>query len=157
VLRFFAGIHMRVLDGSSSTLGAHFPSAGGDGDARAAMGAIAELLDASPEAVQGALAVTPQTNEVGRSPALASGLLVVASQTGMPIRLREIGSSGGLNLRLDSYWYERDGEGWGTNIHLCGSPTSGREELPVSRRERRSLTGAGGTGIRSMRPARWVP
>ena len=32
----------------------------------------------------------------------------------MPIHLREIGSSGGLNLRLDSYWYEHDGEGWGT-------------------------------------------
>ena len=31
VLRFFAGIHMRVLDGSSSTLAAHFPSTGGDG------------------------------------------------------------------------------------------------------------------------------
>ena len=130
VLRFFAGIHIRVLDGSSSTLAAHFPSTGGDGDAHAAMGAIAELLDASPEAVQGALAVPPQTNEVGRSPALASGLLVIAGQTGVPIRLREIGSSGGLNLRLDSYWYEQDGEGWGnphsplrfTNLWEGGAP-----------------------------------
>jgi hypothetical protein len=78
------------------------------------MAAVVELMEESPEAVQDALAVPPQTNEVGRSPALASGLLVIASQTGMPIRLREIGSSGGLNLRLDSYWYEQDGEGWGT-------------------------------------------
>jgi hypothetical protein len=113
VLRFFAGLHKLALDGSASTLAAHFPSTGGDGDARAAMGAVVELLDAPPPAVGGALAVPPQTNEVGRSPALASGLLVVAGETGMPIRLREVGSSGGLNLRLDSYWFEQDGQGWG--------------------------------------------
>jgi hypothetical protein len=118
VLRFFAGMHKLVLDGSMSTLAAHFPSTGGDGDARAAMAAMVELLDEPPEAVRDALAVPPQTNEVGRSPALASGLLVIASQTAMPIYLREIGSSGGLNLRLDSYWYEQDGESWGTQ----GSP-----------------------------------
>jgi hypothetical protein len=114
VLRFFAGIHKLALDGSSPALGEHFPSTGGDGDARAAMAAIVELLDGSPEAVRDALAVPPQTNEVGRSAALASGLLFIASQTGLPIHLREIGSSGGLNLRLDSYWYEQDGEGWGS-------------------------------------------
>ena len=33
----------------------------------------------------------------------------------MPLRLREIGSSGGLNLRPDSYWYEQDGQGWGND------------------------------------------
>jgi hypothetical protein len=35
------------------------------------MAAVVELLEESPEAVQDALAVPPQTNEVGRSPALA--------------------------------------------------------------------------------------
>jgi hypothetical protein len=114
VLRFLAGIHKLVLEGSTPKLAAHFPSTGGDGDAVAAMAAIVELLEESPGAIQGALSVPPQTNEVGRAPALASGLLVIASRFGLPIRLREIGSSGGLNLRLDSYWYERDGEGWGT-------------------------------------------
>ena len=114
VLRFFAGIHKLALDGTAPALVMQFPSTEGDGDAVAAMAAIAELLDGAPEAVSPALAVPPQTNEVGRSPALASGLLVIASRTGMPIHLREIGSSGGLNLRLDSYWYEQGGEGWGT-------------------------------------------
>ena len=113
VLRFFGGIHKVALSGSMPALAAHFPSTGGDGDAGAAMSAVVGLLDEYPEAVRDALAVPPQTNEVGRSPALASGLLVVASQTGLPIRLREIGSSGGLNLRLDSYRYEQAGEGWG--------------------------------------------
>ena len=32
----------------------------------------------------------------------------------MPLRLREIGASGGLNLRPDLYWYEQDGQGWGS-------------------------------------------
>ena len=31
----------------------------------------------------------------------------------MPLSLREIGASGGLNLRPDSYWFEQDGQGWG--------------------------------------------
>jgi hypothetical protein len=118
VLRFFAGIHKRVLDGSTPALAAYFPSTGGDGDARSAMATIVELLEESPEVVRDALAVPPQTNEVGRSSALASGLLVIAGETAMPIQLREIGSSGGLNLRLDSYWYAQNGEGWGTR----GSP-----------------------------------
>jgi hypothetical protein len=113
VLRFFAGIHKLALEGSTPTLSAHFPSVGGDGDAPAAMAAIDQILEETPEAVHDALAVPPQTNEVGRSPALASGLLVIANRTGLPIRLREIGSSGGLNLRLDSYWHGHDGEGWG--------------------------------------------
>jgi hypothetical protein len=131
VLRFLAGIHKLALEGSTPKLAAHFPSTGGDGDAVAAMAAIVELLEESPAAIQSALSVPPQTNEVGRSPALASGLLVIASQFGLPIRLREMGSSGGLNLRLDSYWYQQDGEGWGTresplrfeNLWEGGAPT----------------------------------
>jgi hypothetical protein len=95
VLRFFAGIHKRVLDGSTPALAAYFPSTGGDGDARSAMPTIVELLEESPEVVRDTLAVPPQTNEVGRSSALASGLLVIAGETAMPIQLREIGSSGG--------------------------------------------------------------
>jgi hypothetical protein len=55
----------------------------------------------------------PQTNEVGRSIALMTGLLVIADQLELPIALREIGSSAGLNLRLDSYWYEQESKGWG--------------------------------------------
>jgi hypothetical protein len=130
VLRLFAGIHKVVLAGSAPRLAHHFPSTGGDGDAHAAMVAIIEMLEETPVDVRAALAVPPQTNEVGRSVALASGLLVIASRTGMPIRLREIGSSGGLNLRLDSYWYEQNGDGWGNeesslrfvNLWVGGAP-----------------------------------
>ena len=113
----------------------------------------------SPEAVDG-FSVPPQTNAVGRSPALASGLLVIACYTAMPIRLREIGSSGGLNLRLDSYWYEQDGEGWGeTRSHLCGSANLWKGGTPnfSGGSETSFQIGADVTGIRSMRPARRAP
>jgi hypothetical protein len=142
VLRFFAGIHKLVLGGSAPSLAAHFPSMGGDGDARAAMAVIIELLEESPEAIRDALGIPPQTNEVGRSPALASGLLEISGHTRMPIHLREIGSSGGLNLRLDSYWYEQDGEGWGAqesplrfeNLWEGGTPTFSQGAEIVDRR-----------------------
>ncbi len=44
-----------------------------------------------------------QTNEVGRSRALALGFLSLASETGLPLRLLELGSSAGLNLRWDAF------------------------------------------------------
>jgi hypothetical protein len=115
VLRLLGGVHRLVLSGEAPTLAGHFPSVGGDGDARAAMAAMRELLAAPPPDVLHALDRPPQTNEVGRSVALTSGLLVIAKEVGMPLRLREIGASGGLNLRPDSYWYEQGGSGWGND------------------------------------------
>jgi hypothetical protein len=51
----------------------------------------------------------PQTNEVGRSAVLMAGMLTVAAATGKPLALRELGSSAGLNLRLDRYAYQLGG------------------------------------------------
>ncbi len=51
------------------------------------------------------LDLPPQTNEVGRSAVLMSGLLALASEHGLPFSLFELGSSGGLNLMLDRYTY----------------------------------------------------
>ncbi|HYJ84110.1 MAG TPA: DUF2332 family protein [Allosphingosinicella sp.] len=51
----------------------------------------------------------PQTNEVGRSAVLMSGLLVVAEQFGQPVELLELGASAGLNLLLDLYGYDLGG------------------------------------------------
>jgi hypothetical protein len=114
VLRLLGGIHRMVLSGAAPEVAAHFPSTGGDGDAGAAIVAIAALLAEPPAEVLDALTRPPQTNEVARSAALASGMLTIARETRLPLRLREIGSSGGLNLRPDAYWYEQDGNGWGT-------------------------------------------
>ena len=113
VLRLLAGVHRLVLRGDTPDLARHFPSAAGDGDGPAAFRAMQDLLVEPPPAVLDALARPPQTNEVGRSVALASGLLLLAEATSRPLALREIGTSGGLNLRPDTYWYEQDGRGWG--------------------------------------------
>ncbi|MCA0201954.1 MAG: DUF2332 family protein [Proteobacteria bacterium] len=51
------------------------------------------------------LDLPPQTNEVGRSAVLMSGLLTLAADHGLPFSLFELGSSGGLNLMLDRYTY----------------------------------------------------
>jgi hypothetical protein len=112
-LRFLGGIHRLVLAGQAPELAARFPSVGGDGDAAAAWPALLAALDAHADAIRDALTRPPQTNEVGRSAALVGGFLVVARDTGLPLRVLEVGSSAGLNLRFDRYWYESDGAGYG--------------------------------------------
>ena len=152
VLRLLGGVHRLVLDGRAPAVAAHYPSVGGDGDAHAAARVVEELLADPPPELRDGLRRPPQTNEVGRSAALASGLLVVAAETGLPIRVRELGASGGLNLRLDSYWYERDGAGWGnTRRRRCVSSTFGSAAARRSVRVRRSSTAAAATGTRSIR------
>jgi hypothetical protein len=112
-LRFLGGVHRLVLSGQAPELAARFPSVRGDGDAASAWPALLSLLDTHADAVRDALTRPPQTNEVGRSAALVGGFLVVARDTGLPLRVLEVGSSAGLNLRFDRYWYESDGTGFG--------------------------------------------
>jgi hypothetical protein len=112
-IRLLAGVHRMVLAGAAPALAAHFPTTGGDGDAGATWPDYRDLVAARPEAVLDTLRRPPQTNEVGRSAALAGGLATFARRTPLPLRLLEIGTSAGLNLRLDRYWYEQDGNGWG--------------------------------------------
>jgi hypothetical protein len=112
-LRFLGGVHRLVLAGQAAELAARFPSVGGDGDAAAAWPALLAALDAHADAIRDALTRPPQTNEVGRSAALVGGFLVVAGDTGLPLRVLEVGSSAGLNLRFDRYWFESDGASYG--------------------------------------------
>jgi hypothetical protein len=114
-LRLMGGLHLMALSGEVPELAAHYPSTGGDGDAVAAWKIIEPILRARPPALDDALHRPLQTNEAGRAASLASGMAVVAARApaGQPLRLLEIGSSAGLNLRLDRYWYQADGRGWG--------------------------------------------
>ncbi|MDQ1521167.1 MAG: hypothetical protein QOI55_2240 [Actinomycetota bacterium] len=112
-LRLLGGLHRMVLTGEAPALRAHYPSTGGDGDAEAAWRLIEPILRAPPPAVLDALARGCQTNEVGRAAPLASGFAVVGARTGLPLRLLELGSSAGLNLRLDRYYYESGTQAWG--------------------------------------------
>ncbi len=73
-----------------------------------------------------------QTNEVGRCAALLPGFLAVAEQTGLPLRVLEVGASAGLILGWDSYRYEAEGFSWGPpasplriEFELGGGPIPG--------------------------------
>ena len=112
-LRVLGGVHRIVLEGRAPALARHYPTTGGDGDAAAVWPALAALLAERPVEVLDALTHPVQTNEVGRSAALVGGFLTVAAATGLPLRLLELGSSAGLNLRFDHFRYEQDGTGFG--------------------------------------------
>jgi hypothetical protein len=141
-LRFLGGVHRLVLAGRAPELAARFPSVGGDGDAAAAWPAMLSVLDSHANAVRDALTRPPQTNEVGRSAALVGGFLVVARDHGLPLRVLEVGSSAGLNLRFDRYWYESDGTGYGdaaSPVRFAGLWGDGRPPFgaPITIAERR--------------------
>lgn len=107
-LRFAGALHRLVLEGKSPELARHYPSVGGRpvldrlwADAESAIRRnVAELRH-----VVGASTV--QTNEPGRSAPLWGGLQVATQRAAesagrtepFPVRLLEIGASGGLNLR----------------------------------------------------------
>lgn len=112
-LRLLAGVHRLALDGSAPRLAAHFPSTGGDADVDATVPEVLSLLGDPPASVLDSLGRDPQTNEVGRAAALAVGLTAIASTTDLPLRVFELGSSAGLNLRLDAYRFEGSDGAWG--------------------------------------------
>ena len=112
-LRLLGGVHRLVLEGAAPELAVHFPSVGGDGDATATWPVLRAFLEERAAELDGPLSRPPQTNEVGRSVGLVGGMLVMAAETGLPLRLLELGSSAALNLRLDRYWYEAAGTGFG--------------------------------------------
>jgi hypothetical protein len=102
-LRLLGSVHRLVLERRAGDLALFYPSVGGQWDVDAAWPAFEQLLRDQPEAVREGLASVPQTNEVGRAAALYGGLLQLPRD--LPLRLAEIGSSGGLNLRADRFGY----------------------------------------------------
>ncbi|MCD4534170.1 DUF2332 domain-containing protein [Nocardioides sp. cx-169] len=102
-LRLLGSVHRLVLERRAGALAAYYPSVGGTWEPEAGWGALRDLLAAEPDAVREWLDRPPQTNEVGRATALMAGLL--ALPWAHPVRLVEIGSSGGLNLLADRFRY----------------------------------------------------
>jgi len=96
-LLLLAALHRMVLEGRWPEAARFYPSMSGQFDLDALW---PHFLQAVPRAV---LPACVQTNEVGRSCALLPGFLEVVRQTGLPLRLLEIGASAGLNLRWDHF------------------------------------------------------
>ncbi|HWF29366.1 MAG TPA: DUF2332 family protein [Mycobacterium sp.] len=112
-LRLLGGLHRLVLDGRAPALRRWYPSTGGTWDAESAWPEITRTAGDHTDALRKALDQPPQTNEVGRSAALIGGLLRLGRGFDLPVRLFEIGSSAGLNLRADHYRYQYAGGRWG--------------------------------------------
>ncbi len=113
-LRMMGGLHRGVLTGEFAALASAWPAPDGTGgDPDRAYDEMRHLAEDPPASLLDAMTRDPQTNEVGRSAALAAGLAAIGAATRLPIRLFEIGASGGLNLRLDRYSYSVGGRAWG--------------------------------------------
>jgi hypothetical protein len=109
-LRFLGAIHALVLAGDASDLARYYPSAGGEFDASDDNAELSDVFLATiadrRDAVIAGLSRAVQTNEVGRCASLLPGFLTVSRITGLPLRILEVGTSAGLNLRWDQYRYE---------------------------------------------------
>jgi hypothetical protein len=117
-LRLAGSIHRLVLEGRATELDQFYPTTGGTWTG-AGVDAVLGFLGQRGGDVRPLLDQPPQTNEVGRSAALLGGLLRSVARHRLPVRLFEIGASGGLNLYADRFRYlDGSGGGWGDT----GSP-----------------------------------
>ncbi|MEV5962261.1 DUF2332 domain-containing protein [Kribbella sp. NPDC051952] len=112
-LRLLAAVHGLVLSGSAPELAAFYPSVGGSWDPVLGWEAFEQVLQSRSGEIRSLLTQPPQTNEVGRSASLYGGLLHLVEAVPLPVRLFEIGASGGLNLRADRFRYVARGTSYG--------------------------------------------
>jgi hypothetical protein len=112
-LRFAGALHRLVLEGRAQLLSTYYPSVGGSAPGEEVWPAARETVRENLEELRLLVRRSVQTNEVGRSAVLFGVLQLV----GGPVRLLELGSSAGLNLRCDRFAYEVGDE-------VLGDPTS---------------------------------
>ncbi len=109
-MRMTGGLNALARKGALGGLGALYPLAALPAADAVAAALAAVLADpAIDAALRPWLDGPPQTNEVMRSGALMPGLMTVADETGLPLRLFELGASAGLNLWLDKWAYDLGG------------------------------------------------
>ncbi|MET7282946.1 DUF2332 domain-containing protein [Kribbella sp. NPDC005582] len=129
-LPLLGAVHRLVLSGEAPELASFYPSVGGVWDPVLGWEAFEQVLQSRAAELRAGLLQPPQTNEVRRSVALYGGLLQLADEFGLPVRLFEIGSSAGLNLRADHFRFNlADGTSYGPadSPVVIESAWSGRE------------------------------
>jgi hypothetical protein len=120
-LRLLGAVHRLVLQDRAPQLAALYPSAGGSGQVAGAWPAFRDVLEEHRDELVELVGWSCQTNEVGRAAGLLGGFLTVARETGLPLRLLELGASAGLQLRWDHFRYEWDER---ASTHRWGPPDS---------------------------------
>jgi hypothetical protein len=102
-----------AMGGEAPKLTAAWPRPGAPTDPDAAWAAARAAIGPHREMLAAFLTHEPQTNEVGRTAILLGGFLEVAAQTGLPLRVFEVGASAGLNQFWDRFHYELGDMRWG--------------------------------------------
>jgi hypothetical protein len=119
-LRICGGLHALVLSGQDSDLAAVFPPVMPD-DATL-WAAVEQALRGHLPFWQGWMQNAPQTNEVRRAAALIAASHLLADRYKLPIRLSELGASGGLNLMFDRFALNVAGQTYGPSSPVSLSP-----------------------------------
>jgi hypothetical protein len=133
-LRFMGAVHRIVLSGLAPELALYYPSMGGTPATTTCWDVFRITVATQTELLREWCGRPVQTNEVARSAALIGGFLVVARESNLPLRIFEIGSSAGLNLRWDHFYYEAEGKTWGdpaSPVRLVGSFDAGSPPFDV--------------------------
>lgn len=139
-LRLAGALHALVRRGRLPDLAKLYPPNPLPSVDKLAAAAMDALREADAE-IGGWLGYAPQTNEVARSAVLYPGLMVVATETKLPLALFEIGASAGLNLNPDKCAYRLGGRALGRtgspvvlSPEWTGAPMAGVEPKVLSRR-----------------------
>ncbi len=104
-LRTLAALHRLVLAGLAPQLAPYYPTVGGTRGPYGVWPDAEESMRANADEMRRALQRGVQTNEPGRSAVLFGVLLWAVQRYRMPVRLLEIGASGGLNLLASEFAY----------------------------------------------------